>query len=61
MGSLTFQLGGRVKSGFELKTTCFDTIINYHLSQKLKLFGNDEFNHLNIIQTRILFEYIGSY
>ena len=30
--------------GFELKITCFDTMINYHLSQKLKLLRNSEIN-----------------
>ena len=40
-----------MKTGFELKTNNFDTLINYQLSQKLKLLGNDEFNHLTIILT----------
>ena len=33
--------------GIELMTACFDTMINYRLSQKL--LGNGEFNHLTII------------
>ena len=28
-----------------------DTMINYHLSQKLKLIGRGKFNHLTIILT----------
>jgi hypothetical protein len=39
--------------GFELRTTYSDTMINYQLSnsEKLKLLGNDKFNHLTIILT----------
>ena len=42
-------MGGRVEIGFELKISCFDTMINYHLSQKFKLLGNYEFNHYSNI------------
>jgi hypothetical protein len=45
---LTFKMRGRVETGFELKTT-YSTMINYHFFQKVKLLGNDEFNHLTII------------
>jgi hypothetical protein len=31
---------------FEFITSGSDTILNYHLSQKLKLIEIDEFNHL---------------
>jgi len=34
------------ESRFELKTFGSDTILNYHLSQKLKLIGIGKFNHL---------------
>jgi hypothetical protein len=44
-------MGGRVEMVFELKTTCYGTTINYQLSQKLKLSGNCEFNHLPNILT----------
>ena len=37
---------GRVKPGIELKISYSDTMLNYRLSQKLKLLGNCEFNHL---------------
>ena len=30
--------------GIELRTTCFETMINYRLSQKLKLLGDSEFS-----------------
>ena len=30
--------------------TCFDTVINYHQFQKLKLLGNGELNHITIIK-----------
>ena len=33
-----------MEKGFKLKATCFDAMINYHLSQKLKLLRNNEFN-----------------
>ena len=45
-------MGGRVKeTGIELMTSYFDTMLNYRLSQKLKLLGNGEFNHLIISLT----------
>jgi hypothetical protein len=45
---------GRVESGFELGITCSDTMRNYRLSQKLKLLGYGEFNHLtNILSFKI--------
>jgi hypothetical protein len=45
-----------VESGFEFGITCYDTMINYQLSQKLELLKNGEFNHLtNIITSTILF------
>ena len=44
---LSFLVTCRIEIGFKLKTSCFETMINYHLSQKLKLLGNDQFNHLN--------------
>ena len=40
-----------MKTGIELKISCSDTMLNYRLSQKLKLLGNCEFNHLTIILT----------
>ena len=40
-----------VETGFKLRITCSDIMITYQLSQKLKLLGNDEFNHLTIILT----------
>ena len=42
---------GRVKPGIELKISCSNTVLNYRLSQKFKLLGNDEFNHLIISLT----------
>jgi len=36
-----------VESRFKLKATFSDAMINYELSQKLKLKGSGEFNHLN--------------
>ena len=44
-------MGGRVKIGIEFRIFCFDTMLNYWLSQKLKLLGNGEFNHLTISLT----------
>ena len=40
-------------TGFELRTTYSDTMINYQLSnsEKFKLLGNDKFNYLTIILT----------
>ena len=40
-----------MKTGIKLRISYSDTILNYQLSQKLKLLGNDEFNHLIIILT----------
>jgi len=40
-----------VGTKFALKTNYSYTMINYHLSQKHKLLGNDEINHLTIILT----------
>ena len=48
-------MGGRVESGFELGITCSDTMRNYRLSQKLKLLGYGEFNHLTNILTEPTF------
>jgi hypothetical protein len=31
-----------VEIGFELRTSCSNTMLNYRLSQKFKLLGNDE-------------------
>ena len=45
-------MGGRVKPGIELRISCSDTMLNYRLSQKLKLLGNGEFNHLTISLTK---------
>ena len=36
---------------FELRISCSNTIINYHLSQKLKLIAKGELNHVTIILT----------
>ena len=47
-------MGGRVKLGIELRIPCSDTMLNYWLSQKLKLLGNGEFNHLTISLTNIM-------
>jgi len=44
-------VGGRAKIGIELKIFYSDIMLNYQLSQKLKLSGNGEFNHLTIILT----------
>jgi hypothetical protein len=33
-----------VKTRFELRTICYDTMINYYFSQKLKLLENGKFN-----------------
>ena len=46
---LNFQMSGRVETGFELKT-----MMNYWLSQKLKLLGHCEFSRLiNILPDTI--------
>ena len=42
---------GRVKLGIELKISYSDTMLNYRLSQKFKMLGNSEFNHLIISLT----------
>ena len=47
---------GRVKSGIELRISCSNIMLNYRLSQKLKLLGNDEFNHLTISLTRCIIQ-----
>ena len=39
------------ESKFNLMTFGSDTMINYHLSQKLKLIGRGKFNHLTITLT----------
>ena len=44
-------MGGGMETGIELSISCSDTMINYQFSQKLKLLGNSEFNHLIIILT----------
>ena len=52
-GNLTFKMGGRIKLGIERRISCSDTMLNYRLSQKLKLklLENGEFNHLTISLT----------
>ena len=40
-----------MKTGIELRISYSNTMLNYRLSQKLKLLGNGEFNHLTIILT----------
>ena len=51
--NLTFKMEGRVKLEIELRISCSDTMLNYRLSQKLKLLGNCEFNHLTISLTSL--------
>ena len=46
-------MGGRVKQGIELRISCSDIMLNYKLSQKFKLLGNSEFNHLTISLTKL--------
>jgi hypothetical protein len=41
-----------MESRFELRTFGFDTMLDYHLSQKLKLIGRGKFNHLINTLTR---------
>ena len=41
-------MGGVAETGFKLRTTCSDSTVNYHLSQKLMLLGMSEFNYLTI-------------
>ena len=43
---------GKINIVIELKIFCFDIILNYHLSQKLKRLKNSKFNHLIIILTK---------
>ena len=38
-------MGSRVEIGSGFRTTCYDIMLNYQFSQKIKLLGNDEFNH----------------
>ena len=45
---------GRVKLRIELKIFYSDTILNYRLSQKFKLLGDGEFNHLTISLTILI-------
>ena len=40
-----------MKLGIELRISYSDTMLNYLLSQKFKLLGNNEFNHLTISLT----------
>ena len=45
-------MGGKVKTGFVLRTTCSNTINkNCWLSQKFELLEKGKFNHLTIILT----------
>ena len=46
-------MGGKVKPGIEFGISYSDTMLNYPLSQKLKLLENCEFNHLIISLTKI--------
>ena len=39
-------MGDRADTRFEFRTTCFDIMIKYHLSKKVKLLKNDKFNYL---------------
>jgi hypothetical protein len=46
-------MGGELTdSKFDLMTFRSDTILNYQLSQKLKLIGRSKFNHLTITLTK---------
>jgi hypothetical protein len=40
-----------MESKFDFRTFGFDTMLNYHLFQKLKLIGRNKFNHLIISLT----------
>jgi hypothetical protein len=40
-----------MESIFKSITFCFDTMLNYCLSQKFKLIGKDKFNHIIITLT----------
>jgi hypothetical protein len=44
-----------VETWFKFRITCSDIMINYQLSQKFKLLGNDGFNHLTIILTTYIY------
>ena len=57
-GNLTFYMGDRVKPRIELRISCSDTILNYRFSQKLKLLGNGEFNHLTISLANFFFFFL---
>lgn len=48
----------RAKTGIKLKISCFDTIINYRMFQKLMLLGNGELNHLTTILTTTILQII---
>jgi hypothetical protein len=47
------------KSRFELKIFRSDTMLNHHLSQKLKLIGRGKFNHLINTLTYTLYIHSG--
>jgi hypothetical protein len=49
---------GRAETECELRITPSDIMINYYLSQKLKLLGNDAFKHLTIILTIIIISFV---
>ena len=42
-----------METGFKLRSTCFDSMMDYQLSQMSELFGNSEFNYLTIILTQL--------
>jgi len=46
-------MGVRVEIGFKLRSTCFDSMMDYQLSQMLELLGNSEFNYLTFILTQL--------
>jgi hypothetical protein len=48
--------GELTKSRFNLRTFGSDTLLNYQLSQKLKLIGKDKFNYLINTLTDVLKE-----
>ena len=53
-------MGGELtESRFDPITFSFDIMINYHLSQKLKLIGRNKFNHLTITLTVPSFNFLG--
>jgi hypothetical protein len=46
---------------FKLRTFGFDTMLNYHLLQKLKLIGRDKFNYLiNTIYKKKINQYFNT-